>query len=274
MSTNIPFCDETYNPWSGCTPVSKGCDNCYMYREKKRYGQNPSIVVRSTDSTFYKPLRYPSGISVFTCSWSDFFIENADAWRHDVWEIIAQRQDVKFIIITKRVDRIKKCLPSNWAAGYPNVVLGFTAEDQWLFDKRWSIIRTIPAAAYLCMHEPALGQIIYPNDFLTLGNRSWVIAGGETGPGARPSHERYFKLDRDQCSQFRTPFFFKQWGEWKWYSNWYSSFPPRSLDTFKWPDGSVSVRYGSTKTGNVLNGKEHKTIPELKLATPDQLSLF
>jgi hypothetical protein len=110
-------------------------------------------------------------------------------------------------------------------------------------------------------------------DFLTLGQRTWLISGGETGPNARPVHGRYFQLDRDQCSQFGTPFFFKQWGEWKWFPG-VSDFFPKNVDTVQWPDKTRSYKYGSLKTGNLLDGKVHNTIPEFKLATPEQLSLF
>jgi len=268
MSTNIPFVDETWNPWQGCTKVSAGCQNCYMCREKNRFGQNPAEVVRSSDATFYKPFKYKKGTKCFTCSWSDFFIEQADKWRPAAWEIILSCTDVLFVIITKRADRISKCLPVNWGAGYPNVILGFTAEDQGWFDRRWSIVRKIPAAGYLCMHEPALGQIIYSNDFLTLGQRTWVIAGGETGPDARPAHADWFRKDRDQCAQFGTPFFFKSWGEWGW-KEIQKDFIDRLL--FRWPDNSLSSFEGAHRTGRLLDNKIHDTIPYYQLNQP---SLF
>ena len=84
-TTGIAWCDATWNPWQGCHKVSEGCKNCYMFRDKKRYGQDPNTVVRSADATFCKPLtwaknreKYASINRVFTCSWSDFFIPEAD----------------------------------------------------------------------------------------------------------------------------------------------------------------------------------------------------
>lgn len=271
MSTNIPFVDETWNPWQGCHKISAGCENCYMYREKKRYGQQADIVIRSSDVTFNKPLVYKPNTSVFSCSWSDFFIKEADTWRPDAWQIIRSRPDVMFVVITKRVDRIKECLPKNWGIGYHNVVIGFTAEDQGYFDQRWSIVREIPAARYLCMHEPALGNIKYALDFLDLSERAWIISGGETGPDARPAHGMCFEHDRNQAATHNVPFFFKQWGEWIWYPKVHAV--PNNVERYIWHDRSMSLRYGSSKTGNLLDGKQYCQVPKIELFE-NQLSLF
>ena len=74
IQSGIEWTNDTWNPWQGCLKVSPGCKYCYMYRDKKRYGQNPKAVVRSKAPTFYAPLTKLRGPLVFTCSWSDFFI--------------------------------------------------------------------------------------------------------------------------------------------------------------------------------------------------------
>lgn len=112
--TKIEWTDYTWNPWQGCTKVSAGCKHCYMYRNKARYGQDPSVVVRSAPATFNAPLaklpngswKIPSGSKLFVCSWSDFYHEAADAWRDEAWAVIAERKDLTFIIVTKRPERI------------------------------------------------------------------------------------------------------------------------------------------------------------------------
>lgn len=272
--SGVDFVDETWNPWQGCYFVSTGCTNCYMYREKIFYKQDPMNVIRSKDPTFCKPLKMPAGKWVFTCSWSDFFVYEADSWRAQAWEIIRARPDILFIIITKRHQMIAKRLPRDWGDGFPNVVLGFTGENQTCFDARWNVIKHIPARHYLCMHEPAVSGISYPHDFLSLGNRAWVIAGGETGPDARPSHVDWFRSDRSQCQVYGVPFYFKQWGEWEWWN------PSRALvanysDIYKWPDNTASLFVGSKKSGSLLDNKIHREKPAIELATSkDQLSLF
>jgi len=80
-NSKIEWTQHTWNPWQGCHKVSSGCKNCYMFREKIRYGQEPNVVIRSKDVTFNAPRKWRDRAFVFTCSWSDFFIEEADAWR-------------------------------------------------------------------------------------------------------------------------------------------------------------------------------------------------
>src|SRR5688572_24986243 len=120
--TAIEWTDKTWNPWHGCTAVSAGCDLCYMFREKRQYGQNPELVVRSK-TKFRDPLRWHEPERVFTCSWSDFFHVAADPWRPDAWQIIRDTPHLTYQILTKRPGRIRRCLPDDWGAGYPNVWL-------------------------------------------------------------------------------------------------------------------------------------------------------
>src|SRR5437870_2530620 len=85
--------DYTWNPWRGCTKISPGCTNCYMFRDQRRYGRDPSVVVRT--KTWRDPLRWQKKAEaagrtdlVFTCSWSDWFHEDADAWRPEAWDVV------------------------------------------------------------------------------------------------------------------------------------------------------------------------------------------
>src|SRR3990167_11527130 len=105
--THINWTEATWNPWHGCIKVSPGCKNCYMYREKNRYGQDPAVVVRSKPATFNAPLKWKEPARVFTCSWSDFFIKQADPWRDEAWDIIYQTPHLTYLILTKRPERIE-----------------------------------------------------------------------------------------------------------------------------------------------------------------------
>src|SRR3990167_3278580 len=141
IQSKIEWTNDTWNPWHGCTKVSEGCKNCYMYRDKKRYGQDGSKIVRASNKIFVLP-RLLKGPLVFTCSWSDFFIKDADSWRVEAWEIIKYTPNLTYQILTKRPERIKYNLPPDWP--YKNVWLGVSVENN-LHRDRMDILRDIPA---------------------------------------------------------------------------------------------------------------------------------
>ena len=200
----IEWTEATWNPWHGCHKVSPGCAHCYMYREKRRYGQDPSIVTRGR-TTFGAPLKWTEARMVFTCSWSDFFIEDADPWRSEAWDIIRATPHHTYQILTKLPERISACLPSDWPLG--NVWLGVSVETPRFF-WRIDLLRRIPAAIRFLSIEPLLA----PMPALPLEGISWVIVGGESGPRCRPMKPEWVRHIRDQCKETGVAFFFKQWG--------------------------------------------------------------
>jgi protein gp37 len=101
---------------------------------------------------------------IFTCSWSDFFITEADKWRAEAWDIIRRTPEFTYLILTKRPDRIARCLPADWGDGYPNVWLGTSAENQKYADQRIPELLKVPAAKRFLSLEPLLG----PHQSLTL----------------------------------------------------------------------------------------------------------
>lgn len=209
-TTGIRLTDSTWNPWSGCRMVSPGCAHCYMFRDKRRYGQDPTIVVRSK-STFYNPLKWKEPRRIFTCSWSDWFIEEADRWRDEVWEIIRKTPHHTYHILTKRPERILDHLPPDWGNGYDNVWLGVTAENQKQADRRIPILLSVPAKVRFLTCEPLLGPI-HLDPKSVLPHIHWVIVGGESGHRVRPMHPAWARSLRDQCVSAGIPFHFKQWG--------------------------------------------------------------
>src|SRR3990167_7130642 len=94
-TTNIEWTDSSWNPWRGCHKVSQGCRSGYMFRDQVKWARKT-------------PLRQ---LRVFTCSWSDWFIEEADAWRDEAWDIIRKTPNFTYQILTKRADGIHNCLP-------------------------------------------------------------------------------------------------------------------------------------------------------------------
>lgn len=283
MSTKIEWVDETWNPWAGCKKISSECDNCYMYRLLLSNDEDPEKIVAASDLHFNKPDSVKSGSFIFTCSMSDFFFDYKplECLRLAVWSIIKSNRDKIFIILTKRPENIEKMLPVDWGSGYKNVILGITAGNQLMFDRRYMYLKRNPAVCYLVSHEPALGFITYPQDFLNLRNKAWVIAGGETGLSARPSHLFYFVKDLNQCEANGVPFFFKHWGEWihgeqkedgKTYLNDGRLIVPY-IEKFIWPGHGESYRIGRKFTGNFLNGKQYQQYPNITIEK-QQLSFF
>ena len=225
QTTGIEWTDATWNPWHGCHKVSAGCKGCYMFTDKKRYGQNPNVVVRSK-TTFNAPLKWEEPRRVFTCSWSDFLIEEADPWRDEAWDIMRRTPWHTYQVLTKRIERAAGHVPN---PPLPNVWLGISCEDQATADERIPLLLQTPAAIRFVSYEPALGPVNFdqrPEDndkpywfscFCPAFGQpgiDWIIAGGESGPGARSPHPNWFRNARDQCIGAGVPFFFKQWGEW------------------------------------------------------------
>lgn len=238
LNSNIDWTDHTWNPWIGCHRVSMGCEQCYMFRERIRYGKNPEVVVRAKPPTFNLPLKIERSAKIFTCSWSDWFIKEADDWRDEAWEIIRRTPHLTYQILTKRIERAVGRLP--WGDGTPwkNVWLMVSAENQETFDRRVPILMSLNAAMRGVSLEPLLGPIDldqhlrcqscgYSNlDRLIHGDHhycqqrhferrlnvlDWVIVGGESiGPRDRVCQVKWIDDIVEQCQLAGTACFVKQ----------------------------------------------------------------
>lgn len=183
---------DIWNPWHGCTKVSEGCDRCYMYAMDRARGLDGALVRRNA-STFRYPLaknrdgsyKVRAGELIRICMTSDFFVEEADPWRAEVWDIIHARPDVRFFILTKRPERMASCLPADWGAGWKNVMLNVTAENQRRAEERIPILLATPARHRGIMCAPFLGPVD-AEPYLATGKIEQVICGGENYDGARP----------------------------------------------------------------------------------------
>jgi len=212
--STIQWTDATWNPHHGCQKVSEGCKYCYMFRDKERYGVDPTTVMKSK-SMFTAPLKWKEPRKVFTCSWSDFFIEEADSWRPELWEIIKATPHLTYQILTKRPARIEECLPADWGNGYPNVWLGVSVENQ-AETTRCAILDEIPAAVRFISVEPLLSEISLEPVFSRY-DFHWVIVGGESGNNTGKYRFRKCEMDWiaaivDQCHTYQVPVFVKQLG--------------------------------------------------------------
>jgi protein gp37 len=142
---------------------------------------------------------------------SDFFIEEADAWRNDVWDIIKKTPQHTYQILTKRPERIAAHIPADWGDGWPNVWLGTSVENQQYAEKRIPTLVSVPADVHFLSCEPLLGGIDFHLELSNLlEDIEWVIVGGESGPRFRPMDIEWARSIRDQCVSVGVPFFYKQ----------------------------------------------------------------
>ena len=207
-----------WNPWHGCTKISAGCANCYVYRRDESIGKDASVVARTRD--FDLPLKKdrrgeykltPEGGVVFACMTSDFFLDTADEWRQECWDMIRERKDLSFHIITKRIDRFEQCAPPDWGEGWDNVTICSTCENQDRTDFRLPILLSLPIKHREVICEPMLGEIDMEK-YLQTGLIEQVVCGGESGNSARPCDFRWVQEVRRECIRCGVPFLFKQTG--------------------------------------------------------------
>jgi len=180
-----------WSPWHGCHKCSPGCLNCYVYYLDKMRDKDASIITKSK-TNFNLPLKktrngsykIPSGATIPTCFTSDFFLPEADAWRNDAWEIIKKRNDVTFLICTKRISRFNLCIPIDWGEGYPNVIIAVTCETKEKAYERLPILLNIKAHKKYIFASPLLEEIDF-SEFLKTGEIDLISVGGESYENAR-----------------------------------------------------------------------------------------
>lgn len=207
-----------WNPWHGCKKLSPGCQNCYVYRRDSSIGKDASEITKT--GSYDLPLKKdrqgrfkltPESGVVFTCMTSDFFLPEADGWREGCWDIIRQRSDLHFHIITKRIDRFAECIPDDWGDGWENVTISCTCEDQERADFRLPVFIGLPIKHRRIVSEPMLEEINIEK-YLADGLIEQVTCGGESGENARLCSFDWVKELRRQCVRSGVPFYFKQTG--------------------------------------------------------------
>ncbi len=209
---------DIWNPWHGCVKCSEGCRHCYMYfldRQRERNGAD----IYKTRAGFTYPLqkkrgggyKIQSGEMIRVCMTSDFFLEEADEWRPDAWEMMRQRSDVKFFLLTKRPQRVKDCLPPDWGDGWENIAFNVTCENQRRADERIPLLLELPFKHKGVMCAPFLGPVsIEP--YLASGQIEQVVCGGENYDGARPCHFDWVTALRAECAAHNVTFCFIETG--------------------------------------------------------------
>jgi protein gp37 len=213
-ASRIEWTEKTWNPVTGCTPASAGCANCYARAMAGRltrmgnlkYADGFKVACHPDD--LGKPGSWRKPCMVFVCSMGDLFHEDVpEAFIGEVMDVIGGTGRHTFQILTKR--------PAGMAAFFrgrpvpPNAWLGTTVEDASV-KGRIDALRSIDAPLRFLSCEPLLGDL----GDIDLSGIGWVIAGGETGPNARPMRPEWPRGLRVRVKAARIPFFFKQWGAW------------------------------------------------------------
>jgi protein gp37 len=300
--TSIEWCDHTFNPWIGCTRVSEGCVHCYAEEMMdKRYGRvkwGPKGERSVTSDAYWRQPRIwnraaqAAGVKrrVFCASLADVFDDHesiSDVWRAGLWELIAETQNLEWLLLTKRPENWPKFMPvDECRPPFENVRLGVTIENQPAYNARFpylQVARGLASWPTFISYEPALGPIDWEN--LRCGAADWLICGGESGKDARPMHPDWARAARDGCASASIPFLMKQWGEWgpdvgpgetadrimdgrarcAWFdgSAWHyekDGYAP-SLEQTK-GCGDWVYHLGKKANGALLDGRDHKEFPE------------
>lgn len=207
-----------WNPWHGCHKCSPGCANCFVYQMDKRWGRDTSTVGK-VKTNFNLPIKkdrqgnwkYPAGTHFKLCFTSDFFIEEADEWRTECWNMIRRRKDCTFIMTTKRADRIKDCLPYDWGEGWDNVTIAVSTESQEMADKRVQCLINVPAKHRYVFVSPML-EYVDLTQFIKTGLIERVCVGGESYSGARLCDFAWVEQIYLDCVKYNTEFNFHQTG--------------------------------------------------------------
>lgn len=249
--SKIEWTDASWNPVTGCTKVSPGCDHCYAetfaerWRGTKGHHFENGFDVQLRPERLDQPLRWKRPRRIFVNSMSDLFHEKVpDRFIAQVFETMGAAKQHTFQLLTKRHARMRSLL-TRWSehatkgchcpAGeggcsapvdvqhgvwpLPNVWLGVSVEDQKWADIRIPALLDTPAAVRWISAEPLLGPVVLHDHWIGADpyrhdepRLDWVVTGGESGPGARPMHPDWARSLRDQCEAADVPFFMKQAG--------------------------------------------------------------
>lgn len=213
-TTKIEWTDKTWNPITGCTKFSDGCQNCYaevMARRLQAMGQEKyknGFTLTLHEDSLQEPMLWKKPHTIFVCSMSDLFHKDVSFDFIDkVMNIIKQTPHHRYQILTKRAERMKEYFSNR--ENPKNVWLGVTVENK-MSKSRIDVLRTLNAPIRFLSCEPLLEDL----GVIDLGNIDWVIVGGESGRCARPMLEEWVLSIKKQCEKQETAFFFKQWGTW------------------------------------------------------------
>ena len=270
----------------GCTKISPGCEHCWSLTMTRIYQKGAGFVDRNnwtgkTETSIERLIKVckPKKQRVISL-WNDLFNGNVPSrFQDSVYAVSMLNKQHTFLILTKRVHNMAHYWETPWVllgnrwysqgrkystwkdrlgekecgtyptTGIPNVWHGLTVCNQQEWKDKGELFLQIPGKKFIS-HEPALEGIDYGEGLKQI---DCLIAGGETGSKARPSHPDIFRADRDQCQAAGVSFFFKGWG--KWGLNWLNDNNDNLIPGSEWMDKGIP------KTGRMLDGRTHDDLP-------------
>ncbi len=289
------YWDLSWNPFTGCSPVGAGCDNCWAKRMatrlKGRCGYPADEPFRST----FHPDRLDQVNSkqkpqvIALCFMSDPFHEAHDPVKIcDMMDAVIECSQHTFIALTKRPEEMKLFL-DYYDKPIPNLIGGVSVWDQESADRMIPILLETNLATRIVSLEPCLGAVDFgrfmqgsgkpPHANAMLGylkdGGQWidgVILGGESGPGARPMDPDWARSVRDQCQAAGVPFYFKQWGEYipdtqYWWERWMPPVSNSKIIPGKAPNFALKIpgfdylHIGKKAAGRLLDGRTWDELP-------------
>lgn len=239
QTSSIEWTDATWNPVTGCTKITPGCDNCYAARFAERWRGIPGHAFENGFDLALRPERLAQPLEwrrprmIFVNSMSDLFHKDVPkSFIDKVFDTMEAAHWHTFQVLTKRSSLMRDYLRSRYATQSPeHIWLGVSVEDAQA-KARIRHLREAPASVRFLSIEPLIG----PVGSMELDEIHWVIAGGESGPRARPMQIEWARDVRDQCQAKGVPFFFKQWGGFRPKSG------GRDLDGREWSEWPAQAR--------------------------------
>lgn len=212
LNSTIEWTDATWNPVRGCTKISPGCKHCYAERFAERFRGvkghpfEHGFDLRLVEGKLEEPLHWKKPQRIFVNSMSDLFHEAVPLeYIQRVFEVMNYANWHQYQVLTKRAERLEELAPKlPWT---PHIWMGVSVENRGYLWRVEHLRRTKAHVKFLSV-EPLLG----PLGEVNLRAIDWVIAGGESGPGARQMDAEWVKDIRNQCINANVAFFFKQWG--------------------------------------------------------------
>jgi protein gp37 len=272
LNSHIEWTEATWNPVTGCTQISPGCANCYAKTFAERFRGVPGHPYEMGFDLTLRPERLEQPFTwkkpklIFVNSMSDLFHEDVpDEFIKNVFATMEAAHWHTFQLLTKRPERLVEVAKTLDLPFPDNLWVGVSVENQ-RWTSRIDDLRLVPAHLRFLSCEPLLG----PLTDLDLTGIHWVIAGGESGHGARPMRPEWARGVRDQCVAAEVPFFFKQWGAFDEAGHRRSKMVTgRNLDGRLW-DGLPNHRPATRSQARSLQGRspsscevtQQRTVPQ------------
>lgn len=242
--TEIEWTDATWNPVTGCTKISAGCDNCYAERFSERFRGVPGHPFENgfdltlRPERIEQPKKWRRPRMIFVNSMSDLFHKRVpQEFISRIFDTMERADQHIYQVLSKRSSIMRNFVNARYKnkSAPPHIWLGTSVEDGARLSRVRHLQETTATVRFLSI-EPLIG----PVDQIELKGIHWVIVGGESGPNARPMQIEWVREIRDQCIEADVPFFFKQWG----------GFRPKS-------------------GGRLLDALEWSQFPKMPLGTPE-----